>query len=40
MSVFYEVNEPIVLVASDDELLEAARAEGLHVENPVLRVQP
>ncbi len=37
--VLADINEPVVLVASDDELLEAARAAGLQVENPLLRAQ-
>lgn len=33
--VLTDINEPLVLVTSDEELLEAARAVGLLVENPV-----
>ncbi len=33
-----EINDAVILVASDDELLDAARADGLRVENPALSV--
>lgn len=35
-NVLAEINETVVLVASDRDLLEAARDAGLHVENPAL----
>ena len=38
--VLSEINEPTVLVASDHELLEAARTLGLQVEDPVLAPLP
>jgi hypothetical protein len=34
------ISEPVVLVTSDDELLEAARTAGLQVSNPVSAVHP
>jgi hypothetical protein len=34
--VLADISEPVVLVASDDELLWAARTAGLQVRNPLL----